>query len=148
MKKLFTVCAACLIVITAVLVHRAWSEYRRDQEAASALASIEANKPPRFKTIVPPEDATGSNSTDRLVVSIDDSGALRLNSEDAGTLDDLSRLRVRLEQALKERGGARPDRIVFVKASSRLKYNEVRKVVDVVKGAGADPVGLEMDAPQ
>ena len=90
MKKLVTVCAACLIVITAIIVHRAWSEHRRDQEAVSALASIEANKPPRFKIIIPPEDTTDSDSADRFVVSVDDRGALRLNSEDAGTLNDLS----------------------------------------------------------
>ena len=148
MKKLVTICAACLIIITAILVYRTWSEHRRVQEAESVLGAIEANRPPRFKTEIPLVGATGSDSTGRLVVSVDDGGTLRLNSEDAGTLDDLSRLRARLEQALRERGGARPDKIVFVKASSKLRYDEVQKVVDAVKGAGADPVGLEVDAPQ
>lgn len=148
MKKLVTLCAACLIIITATLLYRTWSEHRRAQEAESALGSIEASKPPRFKTEIPPDGATNSDSTNRLVVSVDDGGALRLNSEDAGTLNDLSRLRARLEQALRGRSGARPDKTVFVKASSRLSYDEVQKVVDAVKGAGADPVGLEVDAPQ
>lgn len=148
MKKLVTVCAACLIVITAILGHRAWSEHRRAREAEAAMASLEANKPARFRTDVPSKEAAGSDSADRLVVSVGDDGALRLNSEDAGTLDDLSRLRIRLEQALNERSEARSNRTVFVRASQRLKYAEVRKVVDAVRGAGADPVGLEIEDPQ
>jgi biopolymer transport protein ExbD len=148
MKNLVTVCAACLVVITAVFGHRAWTDNRRAGEAEAAAAWLEANKPPRFKTEVPPEGAAESDSADRLVVSVDDGGALRLNSEDAGTLGEFSLLRARLERALNESRGARPDRTVFVRVSPKLKYDEVRKVIEAVCGAGADPVGLEMDDPQ
>jgi biopolymer transport protein ExbD len=148
MKKLVTVCAACLIVITAILGHRVWSERRRASEAEADLASIEANKPPRLKTVIPHKNVAEPDYGERLVVMVDDGGALRLNSEDVGTLGDLSRLRTRLEQAFEGRGGTRPDKTVFVKASPKLKYNEVRKVIDAVKDAGADPVGLEMNDPQ
>ncbi|MCA1849458.1 MAG: biopolymer transporter ExbD [Acidobacteria bacterium] len=148
MKKLLTVCAACLVTITALLLLRAYSEYRRGREAAAALALFEKNRPERFRVEVPAAGAAEPAPAERLVVSITEGGALRLNSEETGTLDDLSTLRARLEHVLRERVGARPGRAVVVKASSRLKYAEVRKVVDAVRGAGADPVGLETDDPR
>ena len=148
MKKFVIVCAVCLVIITAILVHRVWSDHRRDQEAAAAATLIEATKPPRFKTEIPPEDASTPDPLQQLVVSVDDGGGLRLNSQDAGTVGDLSRLRGQLEQALKERGDRRSDKTVFVKASSRLKYAEVKKVINAVKDVGAAPVGLQMDDPE
>ena len=39
----------------------------------------------------------------------------------------------------------RIEKTVFVKAPRALHYGEVVKVIDALKGAGADPVGLQMD---
>ena len=37
------------------------------------------------------------------------------------------------------------EKTVFVKAPRSLKYGEVVKVIDAIKGAGASPVGLQVD---
>ena len=39
----------------------------------------------------------------------------------------------------------RIERTVFIKAPESVKYGEVVKVIDAVKGAGADPVGLQTE---
>jgi biopolymer transport protein ExbD len=39
----------------------------------------------------------------------------------------------------------RIEKTVFVKAPRSLKYGEVVKVIDAIKGAGANPVGLQVD---
>ena len=39
----------------------------------------------------------------------------------------------------------RIEKTVFVKAPRALRYGDVVKVIDALKGAGADPVGLQMD---
>jgi biopolymer transport protein ExbD len=39
----------------------------------------------------------------------------------------------------------RLERTVFVKAPRSLKYGDVVKVIDAIKGAGASPVGLQVD---
>ena len=39
----------------------------------------------------------------------------------------------------------RIEKTVFVKAPRALKYGEVVKVIDAIKGAGASPVGLQVD---
>src|ERR687896_44215 len=38
------------------------------------------------------------------------------------------------------------EKTVFIKAPESFKYGEVVKVIDAVKGAGATPVGLQVDA--
>jgi biopolymer transport protein ExbD len=140
MKKLVAVSTACLVVIAFILVYNTWSDYRRGREIEAAMA----NPPPRFKASVPPESATPDPSS-QVVISIDDAGRLMLNDREAGTTEDVTLLRSQLELMFKERGGAQPDRTVWVKASSKLKYREVKKVIDVVKDAGANPVGLQTD---
>ncbi|MCA1849586.1 MAG: hypothetical protein LC672_00690, partial [Acidobacteria bacterium] len=81
MRKLAVVSTACLVIITAVLLHRAWSEYRQTQEARATLAKTEAAKLPRLKTELPPEDTKTSAPSHQVVISVDDGGGLRLNAE-------------------------------------------------------------------
>ena len=40
----------------------------------------------------------------------------------------------------------RIEKTVFIKAPETFKYGDVVKVIDVVKGAGANPVGLQTEA--
>ena len=39
----------------------------------------------------------------------------------------------------------RIEKTVFVKAPRAAKYGDVVKVIDAIKGAGASPVGLQVD---
>ena len=39
----------------------------------------------------------------------------------------------------------RIEKTVFIKASRSLNYGEVAKLIDGLKGAGADPIGLQLD---
>jgi len=39
----------------------------------------------------------------------------------------------------------RIERTVFIKAPRSIPYGEVTKVIDGLKGAGAEPVGLQLD---
>ena len=39
----------------------------------------------------------------------------------------------------------RIEKTVFVKAPRAMKYGDVVKVIDAIKGAGASPVGLQVD---
>jgi biopolymer transport protein ExbD len=65
-----------------------------------------------------------------------------------GTTSDTSQLRAQLDQYFRERGDRSSGRAVFVKASRKISYAEVIKVIDAVKGADADPVGLEVADPK
>jgi biopolymer transport protein ExbD len=51
---------------------------------------------------------------------------------------------------LSESAGLSPDerveRTVFVKAPRTIRYGEVAKVIDALKGAGAQPIGLQTGA--
>ncbi len=40
---------------------------------------------------------------------------------------------------------ARIEKTVFIKAQRSLPYGEVVKVIDGIKGAGANPIGLQLD---
>lgn len=46
---------------------------------------------------------------------------------------------------LKEVLEQRSDKTVYVKAAKEKKYKEIIYVIDVVKGAGAGPIGLQID---
>ena len=115
-------------------------------------------KPKRFKTLIPeqqqntPADATPSKLTLRVDILKD--SKLQLNGEDFGTIDNTSRLSARLSDVLRQREEQRVtkfgtdiiEKTVFIKAPESFKYGEVVKVIDAVKGAGATPVGLQVDA--
>jgi biopolymer transport protein TolR len=115
-------------------------------------------KPKRFKTLIPeqqqntPADATPSKLTLRVDILKD--SKLQLNGEDFGTIDNTSRLSAQLSNILRQREEQRVtkfgtdiiEKTVFIKAPESFKYGEVVKVIDAVKGAGATPVGLQVDA--
>lgn len=88
-----------------------------------------------------------------LVVSIDKSGNLLLNMEPAGGINETEKLMNKLTEIFKEReingvfreGTNEIEKTVFIKASKSLKYGDVVKVIDAVKLAGAQPIGLQID---
>jgi biopolymer transport protein ExbD len=149
MKKfVIGIITVSLLVIALTGLYIAWNQHQRAKDAEVALANSDANKPQRYKAGVPLAVSDGSNSPDEVVVLVDDEGRLKLNSEEAGTTSDTSQLRAKLEQYFRERGDRYPGRMVFVKASSKLPYTEVTKVVDAAKGAGGSPVGLQVADPK
>ncbi|HEX8708648.1 MAG TPA: biopolymer transporter ExbD [Pyrinomonadaceae bacterium] len=115
-------------------------------------------KPKRFRTLIPeqpkaePENATPSKLTLRVDVTKDNK--LQLNGEDAGTVDNPGLLGKKLSDVLQARERERVtkfgtdiiEKTVFVKAPESMPYGEVVKVIDTIKGAGATPVGLQVDA--
>jgi biopolymer transport protein ExbD len=79
-----------------------------------------------------------------------------------GTVDDMSKLASKLTWVFEERTRNRlyredmstrvevPERLriektVFIKAPRNLPYGLVMRVMDGLKGAGADPIGLQLD---
>ena len=122
-------------------------------------------KPARFKALVPqpPVDIPVNPNPLTLVVMIDKNLRLRLNKTgDVGRINDTGKLSAELARIFKERidnhtyryeaadqlasiEQARVERTVFIKAPRSIGYGEVAKVIDVIKGAGADPVGLQID---
>ena len=88
-----------------------------------------------------------------LVVSIDKSGALRLNMDSAGNVNDSNSLTNKLSDIFKDRekngvfreGTNEVEKTVFIKASKSLKYGDVVKVIDAVKVAGSQPIRIQID---
>jgi biopolymer transport protein TolR len=102
-----------------------------------------------------------------LVVSIAPDRTLKLNqlATDMGTIDEPAKLSNFLIALFRERQTNRvyradmisrpevPERYriektVFIKAPRSIAYGEVAKVIDELKGAGAEPVGLQLDSLQ
>ena len=127
---------------------------------------ISPPKAARFKTLVPDEPARQKAIAPNiftLVVSLDRQGGLRLNGgAPLGTARDTSRLAETLADLFRQRREARPfpggvadlsplhesersEKLVFVKAPRSIPYGEVARVIDGIKGAGAHPIGLQID---
>ncbi|HKQ51622.1 MAG TPA: biopolymer transporter ExbD [Pyrinomonadaceae bacterium] len=107
-------------------------------------------KPSRFKALIPepPQGAPPAEAiTDNLVVNIKADGTLELNRVgELGTVNDTSRLSARLAELFRQRLELHVyRRTVFVKAPKSIRYGEVAKVIDGIKGAGAEPIGLQLD---
>lgn len=115
-------------------------------------------KPTRFETKLPaePDDRTTAN-IHSLIVSIDENLQLRLNtSETLGTTEDTGKLNALLAKTFEDRarngvvkknanGEFETEKTVFIKAPRSVNYGAIAKVVDGVKGAGANPIGLQID---
>ena len=123
-------------------------------------------KPHRFVAKLPsePDDRVLPPGIHTLVVSIQPDRTLKLNglTNDMGTVEDPSKLSTFLMSLFQERKknhvyraemisridlpeDIRIERTVFIKAPRSIPYGEVTKVIDGLKGAGAEPVGLQLD---
>ena len=112
---------------------------------------------------LPEKDLKLLANDDTLVVTIQPDHTLKLNGlENMGTVEDTSKLSVALVSLFKLRTTNhlyRPEmatrldvpeqyriqKTVFVKAPRSIAYGDVAKVIDGLKGSGADPVGLQLD---
>lgn len=122
-------------------------------------------RPNRFaaKLPAPPDDRPLPPDDLTLVVTIDADRTLKLNQlSNMGTVDEPLKLVQTLADLFQKRASNRvyrpdmlmrtdvPERLriqktVFVKAPRSIPYGEVTKVIDSIKGAGADPIGLQLD---
>ena len=122
-------------------------------------------KPARFLAKAPSQERNPDAIPDplTLVVTIEPDRTLKLNQlGDMGTVDDLSRINAKLISVFEERRrnhAYRPEMVsradlpeseriqktVFIKAPRALPYGEVARVLDGLKGSGADPIGLQLD---
>jgi biopolymer transport protein ExbD len=94
--------------------------------------------PARWEAKTPQKPrSTGTAAEGLLVVTLAADGAVALNST-ALSRDDLG---PRLAAEL----AGRADRTVILKAPRRLPYASVSSVVDALEGAGAEPLGLQID---
>jgi biopolymer transport protein ExbD len=120
--------------------------------------------PNKFEAKVPSEpdgDITVYPNPNTLVVTINRDLSLKLNGlSDMGTTNDPGKLSAKLVNVFEERkrnkafdpnlsgklsDDERIQRTVFIKAPRSLNYIEIVKVIDGLKGAGANPVGLQID---
>lgn len=116
-------------------------------------------KPSRFEAKVPaepkPEDTTVAKPNPlTLVVTINKSDKkITLNNLPAGDVSDASELTNQLAATFKDReaggvfreGTNEVEKTVFIKSPRSVKYGEVVRVIDAVKQAGAQPIGLQID---
>ena len=123
-------------------------------------------RPSKFaaKLPSPPDNRNLPPDIHTLVVTIRLDGTLQLNglTDDMGTVADSSKLSSFLVSLFNERltnhvyrdemrsridvpEKYRIEKTVFVKAPRSINYGEVAKVIDGLKGAGAEPVGLQLD---
>ena len=102
---------------------------------------VAPTRPAQFETKIPAKpNAETPTARDRLlVVALDATGAVTLNTLSL----PLDELEGRLTQELANRTGA--ERAVIVQAPESFAYGRVVEVLDRVKGAGAGPIGLQID---
>ena len=128
-------------------------------------------KPARFKTLVPQRseelNAQAKQSPLTLIVNIKKDLGVELvmggNKIADGSVNDpgnigstlAAEFRKRKETGVWKEGfqgradlppDERIEKTVFIKAPETFKYGDVVKVIDTVKGAGANPVGLQTEA--
>jgi biopolymer transport protein ExbD len=84
-----------------------------------------------------PMDMPNADRDDAIVVGISRDGAVYLGSQKTD-LDQITSL-------VRDRISKRQDKTVFIKSDGRAKYSDVVKVVDEVRAAGVDNLGLLTD---
>lgn len=125
-------------------------------------------KPSKFQADIPTQRDPNEDLSQlkpnplTLVVSISSDLQLQLNQNSIGSVNDTTPLSQRLAQLFQQRKEQRAykpgmetrtdlsederlEKTVFVKAPRSLHYGDVVKVIDAIKGAGASPVGLQVD---
>ena len=126
-------------------------------------------RPTRFKALIPEPPLDRSEillSPRTLVVSVERDLTVKLirgmTTVAEGSVTDAGEIASRLAEEWRQRKASgnwkegfearadlapdeRIERIVFVRAPRSIAYGEVAKVIDSIKGAGAQPIGLQTD---
>jgi biopolymer transport protein ExbD len=125
-------------------------------------------KPSRFQADIPTQRDPNEDLSQlkpnplTLVVSITGDLQLKLNQDNMGSVNDTAPLSSKLRQVFQQRKEQRAykpgmetrvdvpeeeriEKTVFIKAPRGMRYEDVVKVIDAIKGAGANPVGLQVD---
>lgn len=90
------------------------------------------------------------NDDSLLFVSLEETGKLKLNSEEEGEISDTSHLEKRLRMVFQERemngvyepGNWKVVKAVGIGAANSTRYGDLMKLIDTVKQSGADPIVL------
>jgi biopolymer transport protein TolR len=107
---------------------------------------IQPQKEAKFESQIPqkPQESQPNVTppSDMLMVDVKMTGSgpdqqIELNSKPM-TLQELGTI-------LKDLLEQRPDKTVFIKAPKDKQYGDIVAVIDTVKGAGAQPIGLQID---
>ena len=107
---------------------------------------IQPQKEAKFESQIPkkPQDSKDAPTppADLLMVDVKKSGmgldqTVELNSKPMSLQELATTLKDLLEQ--------RPNKAVFLKAPKDKYYGDIVYVIDVLKGAGAQPIGLQID---
>jgi biopolymer transport protein TolR len=85
-----------------------------------------------------PEQMPDADKEDALLVSVTRDGNVYFGSEKVADVDQLT-------TKVKDRLSNKPDKRVYVKADMRTRFGGVVKVVDSVRAAGVDDLGLLTD---
>jgi biopolymer transport protein TolR len=125
-------------------------------------------RPARFKMLVPepPDRKDILESPRTLIVSVEQDLSLKLIRGETvvaeGSLSDAGEIASRIASEWRVRKDAgtwksgfesrtdlapdeRIERTVFVRAPRSVRYGEIARVIDAIKGAGAQPIGLQTD---
>ena len=84
-----------------------------------------------------PSDMPDADKDDAVIVGISEAGDVYLGSTKSDVTQIADQVRDRISNKL--------DKTVFVKSDGRAKYGDVVKVVDEIRSAGVDNVGLITD---
>jgi biopolymer transport protein TolR len=107
---------------------------------------IQPQKEAKFESQIPQKPQENNDTvvppSDLLMVDVKMQGSgldqtVELNSKPLSLIELGTTLKDLLEQ--------RPDKTVFIKAPKDKQYGDIVSVIDTVKGAGAQPIGLQID---
>ena len=100
-------------------------------------------KPAQFETKVPQKNLQPQENpnNDVLMVVLKDNNTIEFPRANKVTPEQLS-------EALSKAIADRPvdDRTVIVAAPKKLEYQNIVNVIDIIKGAGSETIGLQVDA--
>ena len=162
MRRLSILIATALLTFVIGLCANTLVDYFATDEVIETVATcsnyVSAVMLWREPKLVPP----AVNSCGHFVIAVGDDRQIYLNSSRMGSLDDPQLLirelenvfRVRTKFHLYRRGMEvaydvpdedRIDKTVYIKAGRALSYGEVHDLIETLKAAGANPIGLISD---
>lgn len=95
---------------------------------------IQPGKAVQLAKTANPADMADADRSDALVVAVLHDGTVFLGNERVGSTE--------LDKEVKERLTTRQNKTVYVKADARVKYKYLVDVVDDIRTAGVDQLGL------
>ena len=104
--------------------------------------------PPKFEPKIPDDSLSEdlpAPPKDSIIIRLKDDGSIFLEGKSVGKVEDTTQFQAELTKLLETRKTSDKSKAVIIQALSKMKYGDVKKIIEIVQSLNAEPIAMQID---